>query len=104
MKSLPPLMQKVSRLFHQKRMFWRILVLYLAGSILLLTIFSGVLTVYLTWQATRETISRNNDALGQAYAAADYILNTAYETYYKMYHPTRRRTSCLRTLPPPMRR
>lgn len=85
MKSLPPLMQKVSRLFHQKRMFWRILVLYLAGSILLLTIFSGVLTVYLTWQATRETISRNNDALGQAYAAADYILNTAYETYYKMY-------------------
>ena len=84
MKSLP-LMQKVSRLFHQKRMFWRILVLYLAGSILLLTIFSGVLTVYLTWQATRETISRNNDALGQAYAAADYILNTAYETYYKMY-------------------
>lgn len=38
MKSLP-LMQKVSRLFHQKRMFWRILVLYLAGSILLLTIF-----------------------------------------------------------------
>lgn len=84
MKSLP-LMQKVSRLFHQKRMFWRILVLYLAGSILLLTIFPGVLTVYLTWQATRETISRNNDALGQAYAAADYILNTAYETYYKMY-------------------
>ena len=85
MKSLPLLMQKVSRLFHQKRMFWRILVLYLAGSILLLTIFSGVLTVYLTWQATQETISRNNDALGQAYAAADYILNTAYETYYKMY-------------------
>ena len=85
MKSLPLLMQKVSRLFHQKRMFWRILVLYLAGSILLLTIFSGVLTVYLTWQATRETISRNNDALGQAYAVADYILNTAYETYYKMY-------------------
>ena len=85
MKSLPLLMQKVSRLFHQKRMFWRILVLYLAGSILLLTIFSGVLTVYLTWQATQETISRNNDALGQAYAVADYILNTAYETYYKMY-------------------
>ena len=85
MKSLPPLMQKINRLFRQKRMFWRILVLYLAGSILLLTIFSGVLTVYLTRQATQETISRNNDALGQAYAAADYILNTAYETYYKMY-------------------
>lgn len=85
MKSLPPLMQKVSRLFHQKRMFWRILAMYLAGSILLLTIFSAVLTVYLTRQATQETISRNNDALGQAYAAADYILNTAYETYYKMY-------------------
>lgn len=85
MKSLPPLIQKVNRLFHQKRMFWRILALYLAGSVLLLTIFSGVLTHYLTRQATQEAISRNNDALGQAYTAADYMLNTAYETYYKMY-------------------
>ena len=85
MKSLPPILHKANALFHQKRMFWRILVLYLAGSILLLSIFSGVLTAYLTRQATQETISRNNDALGQAYAAADYMLNTAYETYYKMY-------------------
>lgn len=85
MKSPTLLLQKVNTVFRQKRMFWRILAMYLAGSILLLTIFSAVLTVYLTRQATQEAISRNNDALGQAYAAADYMLNTAYETYYKMY-------------------
>lgn len=85
MKSRPLFFKKISTVFHQKRMFWRILALYLTGSILLLSIFSAVLTVYLTRQATQETIRKNNDSLGQAYAAADYMLNTAYETYYKMY-------------------
>jgi two-component system response regulator YesN len=70
---------------RKKKMFWRILLLYLAGSVLLLAVFSAVTTQLLTRYATNDAIARNRDALAQAYAAADYVLNTTYDTYYKLY-------------------
>lgn len=73
----------------QKRMFWRILLLYLAGSVLLLTVFSAVLSAYLTNRARSDAIARSRDALSQAYATADYVLNTAYDTFYKLYQSDR---------------
>lgn len=72
-------------LLRKKRMFWRILVLYLAGSVLLLSIFSTVTSKILTHYAINDAISHNRDALAQAYAATEYALNTAYDTYYKKY-------------------
>lgn len=73
----------------QKQMFWRILLLYLAGCVLLLVVFSVVLTGYLTGRARQDAITRNRDALGQAYATAEYVLNTTYDAYYKRYQSSR---------------
>lgn len=70
---------------RQRRMFWRILLLYLIGSALLLAAFSAALTQVLTQRAIDEAIERNRDSLSQAYQMADYALNTTYDTYYKLY-------------------
>lgn len=70
---------------RSRAMFWRILLLYLGCSVLLLGVFSAVLTGILTRHATANTIARDNDALSQAYAAAEYALNTTYDTYYNLY-------------------
>lgn len=85
MKTLGNAAQKLLGSFKQKRMFWRILLLYLAGSVILLGVFSTVLTAYLTNRARQDAITRNRDALGQAYATAEYVLNTTYDAYYKRY-------------------
>lgn len=75
-------------MFHRirsHRMFWRILLLYVLGSSILMTAFSFVLTQVLTQRAIDDTIARNRDALSQAYSMANYVLNTTYDTYYKLY-------------------
>lgn len=71
--------------FRSRQMFWRILLLYLVGSSLLLAAFSTVLTRVLTQRAADDAVARNQDALSQAYATTDYILNTTYDIYYKLY-------------------
>ena len=65
--------------FRSRQMFWRILLLYLVGSSLLLAAFSTVLTRVLTQRAADDAVARNQDALSQAYATTDYILNTTYD-------------------------
>lgn len=85
MQKLPRLAAHLTGIVRKRKMFWRILLLYLVGCVALLSVFSAVTTRLLTEQAIRESISRNRDALGQAYGAADYVLNTIYDRYYKLY-------------------
>lgn len=73
------------RRLREKRLFWQILLVYLTGSMLLLSLFAFLLTRILSDRAVKDNIARSRDALGQAYAMADYVLNTTYDTYYKMY-------------------
>lgn len=80
-----PLPLRILDRLRSRAMFWRILLLYLGCSVLLLGVFSAVLTGILTRHAAANTIARDNDALSQAYAAAEYVLNTTYDVYYKMY-------------------
>lgn len=70
---------------RRHKLFWRILLFYLSGSVLLIGVFSAVLTAYLTRQAQTEATARNRNTLGQVYSAVSYALNTSYDTYYKMY-------------------
>lgn len=77
--------QRLADQLRSRKMFWRILLLYLGCSVLLLGVFSTVLTGILSHHATATAIERANDALGQAYASVEYVLNTTYDTYYKLY-------------------
>lgn len=85
-------MEKVKRLLARagnslrtKKMFWRILLLYLVTSVVLLTVFSAFLGAYLTHHAIDDAIDHNREVLGRAYAAVEQVLNTTYDTYYKLY-------------------
>lgn len=73
------------KLLRNKKMFWRILLLYLAGSVLVLSVFSVVITRLLTQHATNDAIDHSRDTLVQAYTSVNYALNTTYETYYRAY-------------------
>lgn len=68
-----------------KKMFWRILLLYVVTSVIMLTVFSAVLGAYLTHHATEDAIEHNREVLSRAYAAAEQTLNTTYDMYYKLY-------------------
>lgn len=85
MEKARPWYSRLATRLRSRTMFWRILLLYLGCSVVLLGVFSAVLTGILTRHAAANAIDRDNDALGQAYAAVEYVLNTAYDTYYKMY-------------------
>lgn len=63
----------------------RIISLYLAGCILLLLVFSAVLTWYLTSRTTQIVLTSSKNSVNQAYNAASFILSDAYDSYYKLY-------------------
>lgn len=73
--------------------FLRILVFYLAGSIVLLVIFSSVLTWYLTKRAMEDVMSSSQDTINQMYNTTNYILNDAYDSYFQLYQTTEMNTA-----------
>ena len=85
MEKAKRLLARVGNNLRTKKMFWRILLLYVATSVVLLTVFSAVLGAYLTRHATEDAIDHNREVLGRAYAAAEQVLNTTYDMYYKLY-------------------
>ena len=85
MKRARRLLARAGNSLRTKKMFWRILLLYVVTSVALLTVFSAVLGAYLTRHATQDAIAHNREVLGRAYAAAEQVLNTTYDMYYKLY-------------------
>lgn len=51
----------------------------------LLILFSSVLTWYLTRRATRDVMSSSQDTISQMYSATNYILNDAYDSFFQLY-------------------
>lgn len=85
MEKAKRLLTRAGNSLRTKKMFWRILLLYLVTSVVLLTVFSALLGAYLTRHATEDAVDHNREVLGHAYAAVDQVLNTTYEMYYKLY-------------------
>lgn len=85
MEKAKRLLKRAGNSLRTKKMFWRILLLYLVTSVVLLTVFSALLGAYLTRHATEDAVDHNREVLGHAYAAVDQVLNTTYEMYYKLY-------------------
>lgn len=85
MEKAKRLLTRAGNSLRTKKMFWRILLLYLVTSVVLLTVFSVLLGAYLTRHATEDAVEHNREVLGRAYAAVDQVLNTTYEMYYKLY-------------------
>lgn len=85
MEKAKRLLARAGNSLRTKKMFWRILLLYVVTSVVLLTVFSAFLGAYLTHHATEDAVDHNREVLGRAYAAVEQVLNTTYEMYYKLY-------------------
>jgi len=74
--------------YQKHALFFRILSFYLVGCIILLLLFSTVLTSYLTQKTTKDMNDSSKYTVKQAYTTINYILNSSYNNYYHLYQST----------------
>ena len=77
--------EKLKQRIRRKKTFLRITTLYLVGSVLLLAVFSTILTYVLTARTMEKQQAAALDSVNQAYSMTNYILSDAYDSFHQLY-------------------
>lgn len=79
-------LQQIRHLYKRNSVYLKILSFYMVSSILLLIVFSVLLTRVLTQKSMESVVRQSANVMELAYSTTNFVLNDAYDASYNLYN------------------